>query len=151
MVQPKTYGLTRDGKGVLWDLLLYIPTVIALFGIGLGFWFSNRANWSYLLFFLAFFFLFAGANRILSGRLMLLPSSPLSLTVGRDQVTVGLRRGESVNLVKDVRFYPDLAGKSFGLSGMDLTGRRRQFVFHRGQFSDQELYRELRAALEIYK
>jgi hypothetical protein len=136
---------------MLWDLLLYVPTVIALFGIGLRLWFSPSPSWAYLLLFLGFFFFFAGANRILSGRLMLLPSSPLSLTIDREQMTVALRGGEQVALVKEVRFYPDYAGKSFGLAGMDLSGKRRQFVFYRGQFSDPAAYQELRAALAAYK
>ena len=151
MAQAKTYRLTQDRTGMLWDLLLYVPTVIALFGIGLRFWFGTNSSWAYLLFFLGFFFLFAGANRILSGRLMLLPSSPLSLTLEREQLIVELRGGDPVTLVKEARFYPDFAGKSFGLAGMDLSGKRRQFVFHRGQFSDQAAYQELRTVLAAYQ
>ena len=151
MAQPRTYRLTQDRNGMLWDLLLYVPTVIALFGIGLRLWFGPGPSWAYLLFFLGFFFFFAGANRILSGRLMLLPSSPQSLALDREQLTVELRGGEQVTLVKDVRFYPDYAGKSFGLAGMDLSGKRRQFVFYRGQFSDPTAYQELRTVLTAYK
>lgn len=147
----QAYRLMQDRKGMVWDLLLYVPTVLALFGIGAKLWFGANPNWSYLLVFLGFFFLFAGANRILSGRLLLLPSSPLSLALDKERVSVELRRGEQVDLVKEVRFYPDFAGKSFGLSGMDLSGKRRQFVFHRGQFSDQETYQAVRTALAVYK
>jgi hypothetical protein len=151
MAQARTYRLVQDRKGMVWDLLLYIPTVAALFGIGLRLWYGTGSSWSYLLVFLGFFFLFAGANRILSGRLMLLPSSPLSLVFGQDEVAVELRGGDRISLVKNLRFYPDFAGKSFGLSGMDLAGKQRQFVFHRGQFGDPASYQELREALAAYK
>lgn len=134
-----------------WDLLLYVPTVTFLFATGLKLWFSSSQSWSYILFFMAFFFLFAGANRILSGRLMLFGASPVALSCDRDQVGLELRNGSRVELVKDVRYYADYAGKSFGLSGMDLSGRRRQFVFHRGQFSDPEAYRELIGRLALFK
>lgn len=151
MAQTQTYRLVPDRKGMVWDLLLYVPTVAALVGIGLRVWYGTGSSWAYLLLFLGFFFLFAGANRILSGRLMLLPSSPSSLVFGKDEIGVELRGGERISLVKQVRFYPDFAGKSFGLSGMDISGRQRQFVFHRGQFGDQTSYQELRAALAVYK
>lgn len=134
-----------------WDLLLYVPTVAFLFATGLKLWFSSSQSWSYLLFFMAFFFLFAGSNRILSGRLMLFGASPVALSCDRDRVGLELRNGSRVELVKDVRFYADYAGKSFGLSGMDLSGKRRQFVFHRGQFSDPEAYRELTGRLALFK
>lgn len=136
---------------MVWDLLLYVPTVGVLFMIGLRLWFGPEQNWAYLLFFMACFFLFAGANRILSSRMMLLPTSPRVLEVGKDSISLELKGGERVELVKEVRFFPDYAGKSFGLSGMDLSGKRRQFVFHRGQFPDDAAYRELRSALNVYK
>ncbi len=136
---------------MLWDLLLYVPTVIFLFATGLKLWFGPNQVWAYVLFFMGFFFTFAGVNRILSGRLMLLPSAPVALSHDRDQITVELRSGDRVSLVKEVRFYSDYAGKSFGLSGMDLSGKRRQYVFHRGQFTDTERYRELLGALSVFK
>ena len=64
---------------MMWDLLLYVPTVLALFAIGLKLWFGPTQTWAYVLFFMASFFLFAGANRVLSGRLMLLPSAPCAI------------------------------------------------------------------------
>ncbi len=135
-----------------WDLLLYIPTVVFLFATGLKLWFSSSyQNWSYLLFFMAFFFLFAGASRVLSGRLMLFGSSPVAISCDREQISLELRNGNRVDLVKDVRFFSDYAGKSFGLTGMDLSGRRRQFVFHRGQFPDAEAYRNLLDRLAVFK
>lgn len=151
MAAPVSYRLSQDRKGMLWDLLLYVPTVVFLFATGLKLWFSSSQSWSYVLFFMAFFFLFAGSNRILSGRLMLFGSSPVSIACDREQISLELRNGSRVDLVKDVRFFPDYAGKSFGLAGMDLSGRRRQFVFHRGQFPDAEAYRQLLDRLALFK
>ncbi len=151
MAKEASYSLIQDQKGMMWDALLYIPTVIALFSIGMKLWFSPNQTWAYILFFMATFFLLIGANRILSSRLMLLPSSPVGLEVTRQQVTVVLRNGERVALVKDVRYYPDYAGKSFGLSGMDVSGKKRQFVFHRGQFADPAQFEDLRSLLSVYK
>lgn len=151
MKDSEHYSLVQDRRGMVWDLLLYVPTVLALFAIGLKLWFSPNQTWAYVLFFMSCFFLFAGANRILSGRLMLLPSSPCALSFSREQLTLELKSGERVDLVKNVRFFPDYAGKSFGLSGMDLAGKQRQFVLHRGQFGDQAAYQRLRAALDVFK
>lgn len=151
MAKSETYALARDNKGVMWDLLLYVPTVIFLFSIGLKLWYGPNKSWSYLLFFMASFFFIAGANRILSSRLMLMPSSPRSLEVAKEAVTVGLTSGSKVQLVKDLRYFPDYAGKSFGLTGMDLSGQKRQFVFHKGQFSDEGVFRDLRSLLAVYK
>jgi hypothetical protein len=66
-------------------------------------------------------------------------------------LTVELKGGERVDLVKNVRFFPDYAGKSFGLSGMDLAGKQRQFVLHRGQFADPAAFQRLREALASFK
>lgn len=151
MADSERYDLSRDRRGMLWDLALYVPTVAVLFLIGARLWFGPNQTWSYLLFFMACFFLFAGANRILSSRLMVLPSAPQALEVGKDRISLELKSGERVELVKEVRFFPDYAGKSFGLSGMDLSGKRRQFVFHRGQFHDDSAYQGLRSALNVYK
>lgn len=145
------YRLVQDRKGMVWDLLLYVPTVFALSAIGLKLWFSPNQTWAYVLFFMACFFFLVGVNRILSGRLMLLAASPCALSFGRDRLALELKSGERVDLVKNVRFYPDYAGKSFGLSGMDLSGKQRQFVLHRGQFADPAEYQQLRDALLIYK
>ena len=64
---------------------------------------------------------------------------------------LGLRSGEYISLVKDVRFYIDTQGKSFGLSGKDMLGRPQQHVFHRGQFADEKVYHEAVLALQPYK
>lgn len=151
MAEPSRFTLIQDRKGLIWDLLLYVPTVVFLFLIGLKLWYSPDQVWSYVLFFMASFFFITVANRILATRLMLLPSAIVALEVARQQVTLTLRNGQRVDLVKNVRFYTDYAGKSFGLSGMDLLGKRRQFVLHRGQFSQQNQYNDLRALLNVYR
>jgi hypothetical protein len=70
--------------GVLWDALLYVPTVSALGLFAVSSWYDDKAAVAYLLGFLACFFLIAGANRILTTRLMLLPSAPVAIEVGSD-------------------------------------------------------------------
>jgi len=147
----KKYSLIKDRKGLIWDALLYVPTVIALLSIGIKFWYGPNQNWAYVLFFMSSFFFIVGANRILSSRLMLLPNSPVGLEVGKSQVSVQLKSERKVDLIKNVKFFPDYAGKSFGLTGMDLAGKRRQFVLHRGQFDSEGEFKDLRALLNIYK
>lgn len=151
MKDGERFTLVQDRRGMMWDLLLYVPTVFALFAIGLKLWYSPSQSWAYVLFFMACFFLFAGANRILSGRLMLLPGAPCALYFSRERLTLELKNGERVDLVKNLRFFPDYAGKSFGLSGMDLAGKQRQFVMHRGQFAGAAEYQRLRDALGAFK
>lgn len=152
MVVKKQYqvSLVQDKTGMYWDLALYVPTVIFLVSISLKMWFSADKNWSYLLMFLASFFLIAGANRILKSRMMLVSSAPISIDVDKQRVLCGLRSGEQVELVKAVRYYPDFAGKSFAISGLDLNGNKCQYVFHRGQFEDENEYKDLREFLRIY-
>ncbi len=145
-----TCQLRQDRKGMMWDLLLYVPTVIFLVSLGAKLWFGSNQTWSYLLVFLASYFAIAGANRIFSTRLMLLPTSPVSLSVDKKQVTVNLRNGKTVDLVKNVRYFSDYAGKSFGLTGMDLEGKRRQYVMHKGQFSDDVQYQKLVSLLRVF-
>lgn len=151
MRDGERFDLVQDRRGLVWDLLLYVPTVLALFAIGLKLWYGPNQTWAYVLFFMSCFFLFAGANRVLSGRLMLLSSAPCALRFSREQLAVELKGGERVDLVKNVRFFPDYAGKSFGLSGMDLAGKQRQFVLYRGQFADPAAYQRLRDALSVFK
>ena len=134
-----------------WDLLLYVPTVIALLSIGAKLWYGPDQTWAYLLFFMASFFFFTGANRILGGRMMLLPGAPTAIEVGKQQVSLMLKSGQQVDLVKNVRYFADYAGKSFGLAGMDVNGRKRQFVLHRGQFASVSTYNDLRGLLNVYK
>lgn len=124
----------------MWDLLLYIPTVVALSSMAVKFWFADDVNLAYLFVFLASFFCIAGANRVLKTRLMLLPSSPVAIEMGEQTARLLLRNGERAELLKDLRYFPDYSGRTFGLTGMDGNGRRIQFVFHKGQFSTADEY-----------
>jgi len=151
MAADKRYDLIQDRRGMTWDLLLYVPTVIALLSIGIKLWFGPEQNWAYILFFMATFFFLSGANRILGGRLILLPGAPAAIEIGKQQVTLILKSGQRVDLVKDVRYFSDYAGKSFGLSGMDTSGKKRQFVLYRGQFASDSHFNDLRSHLGVYK
>jgi hypothetical protein len=141
------FELIQDKKGMVWDVLLYIPTVTALFSMSATFWFKDDFNVAYLLLFLGCYFLYAGVNRIMTTRMMIWPSAPVSIDVDRDKVGFALRNGKRVEILKDLRYYPDYSGKTFGLSGMDGTGKRLQFVFHKGQFADDKLYQAAQKAL----
>ena len=141
-------NLVADKKGVIWDLLLYVPTVFFLALIATKFWYEDSKDFAYLLAFLASFFALAGTNRILKTRLMAVGSSPVCLETGPDFAKVGLKSGSSIDLLKEVKRYGDYAGKSFGLSGLDGTGRRQQFVFHRAQFVTDEEYRAIQKSLD---
>ena len=145
------HTLQQDRQGVVWDLLLYVPTVVVLGLLGLKLGYGENPSVAYILYFMASFFFIAGANRILKTRLMWLPTSPIAIDVSHQQVRLELRNGEQVQLVKDVRYYSDTQGKSIGLSGKDVMGQARQFVFHRGQFQDAARFKEVREALGVYK
>jgi hypothetical protein len=148
-VKSETFELGRDTKGVTWDALMYVPTVAGL-GIGASiFWYGQNQGLAYLLFFLACFFFYQGVHRVL-GRLMLLPTSPVKLDISKQRILLTLRNGETVELVKDLRYFSDHAGKSFGLTGMDMTGAKRQYVFHRGQFADATAYGKAGASLKVF-
>lgn len=149
MAKSEMFELSQDRKGVTWDVLMYVPTVVGL-GIGaLMFWYDKNQGLAYLLFFLACFFLFQGVHRIL-GRMLVLPQSPVSLDVSRQRVSLALRNGEVVELVKNVRYFSDHAGKSFGLTGMDMMGSKRQYVFHKGQFADVVAFGRVADALKVF-
>ena len=141
--------LAPDRRGIVWDLLLYVPTVGFLWLYGLRFWYAGEKTWlGYALLFLGFFFLFAGAHRI-AGRLLLTGTSPVAIEVTKRAVKVRLKAGETISLLRDVRFYPDAADRSFGLSGIDGTGRRHQFVIHRNQLGEQ--WEAVKKALEPFR
>jgi hypothetical protein len=106
--------------------------------------------WSYLLVFLGSFFFIVGLNRVLS-RMMVLPSAPVAIEIDKQGVYLNLRDDQRITLVKDVRFYPDFSGKSFGLSGVDLTGKRHQYVFHKGQYPSQAEFDEIKSLLNVYR
>jgi len=141
------FDLIQDRKGMMWDLLLYVPTVTALLSMAAKFWFGDDINLAYLLLFLGSFFFIAGANRILKTRLMILPSAPVAIEIDKQATKFVLRSGKNVEIVKDQRYYPDYAGKSFGLAGMDSSGQRLQFVFHKGQFPSAKIYQAAQSAL----
>lgn len=135
MAVDTRYTLHQDKQGLIWDLMLYVPTVTALLAIASGVWFQGNENLTFLLLFMASFFCIAGANRILKTRLMLLPRSPIAIEVGAgNTVTLFLRNGGRQQLLKDVKVFKDFSGKTFGLTGIDGRGKRLQFVFHKGQF-----------------
>ena len=133
---------------MVWDFLLYVPTVIALLSMVAKFWYSGDVSLAYLFSFLASFFLIVGANRILKTRLMLLPTAPIAIEIGKPVTQIIMRNGEQVELVKDVRIYADYSGRSFGLAGLDKLGQRMQFVFHKGQFSSIKDYQAIQEMLK---
>jgi hypothetical protein len=145
---PRIFELHPDQKGAVWDLLLYVPTVVALASVAAKLWFGDNRAYAYVLSFLASFFFFVGANRILKTRLMLLPSAPRGLAIDGDCVSVMLRGGARADLVKEQKVYADMAGRSFGVSGLNREGRRLQFVFHRGQFADAAAFGAVQEALK---
>ena len=128
------YTLCRDYRGMYWDALLYVPTVSALAVFAASSWYDGKTSMAYLLGFLACFFLIAGANRILTTRLMWLPSAPVAIETRPNAADLILKSGDVVKLRSDLKLYRDRSGRSFGLTGVSEQGSRRQFVFHRGQF-----------------
>lgn len=141
------FELIKDRKGLIWDVMLYVPTVTALLGLSAYFWFSGKAGYSYLMLFLSTFFFLTGAARIVKTRLMVWPTAPISLEIDDSKVGMALRNGNRIEILKDIRYYPDYSGRTFGLSGMDGTGKRLQFVFHKGQFADDNTYQQAVKAL----
>lgn len=137
MSDLKKFNLVPDRKGVVWDLLLYVPTVIALASIATSFWFSDDHSLGYLFYFMTCFFLIAGVNRIFKTRLMLFPSAAVSISVDEQRIGLEQKNGAQINLIKNIRYYSDYAGKSFGISGLDGSGKQLQFVFLKGQFATE--------------
>jgi hypothetical protein len=149
VAKSERYQLSSDTQGVIWDVLMYVPTVAGLAAGAFIFWYKPNHGLSYLLLFLACFFLYQGVHRIL-GRMALLPNAPVALDVSKQRVLLELRNGTKVELVKNLRYFNDYAGKSFALSGMDSSGAKRQFVFHRGQFADQNEYTKIGGTLKAF-
>ena len=135
---------------MVWDLLLYIPTVIALASIGASFWYGDQQSMGYLFFFLTCFFFIAGFNRVFKTRLMLLPSAPVGVEIEAQTAGLILKNGSRIDLMKNIRYYPDYSGKTFGLSGLDGMGKQLQFVFHKGQFASVEEYETARSLLKAH-
>ncbi len=149
-IKEKRCVLHQDKNGMWWDLALYVPTVVFLLSIAFKLWYSSNQDWTYILLFAATYFFIAGVNRILKVRLMILPTSPIVFDVNKQRILLELRGKDKVELVKNVRYYADFVGKSFAISGMDLLGRKKQYVFSRGQFADDTEFSELRDFLKIY-
>ncbi|MDQ6990353.1 MAG: hypothetical protein Q9M11_01300 [Mariprofundaceae bacterium] len=142
--------LNKDTSGVIWDLILYVPTVGFLLLIGLRYWFSDDSVlMGEGLMFLGFFFFMVAANRI-SKRLLLMPSSPVGLDIQKEHIAMVLKNGEKRLLMRDIRYFSDKAGKSFGLTGTDERGSKQQYVFHKGQFSEDH-FNQVSKALAFYK
>ncbi len=133
---------------MLWDLLLYVPTVTALGVFAFSTFYDGKVPVAYLLGFLACFFLIAGANRILTTRLMLLPNAPVALVVGAHAVDLVLRNGSTIGLRSALKLYRDKPPRSFGLAGLDELGRRHQFIFHRGQFGGDDEFQAVMGGIE---
>lgn len=148
MTDALKFDLVPDRQGMLWDLLLYIPTIIALATISISLWYDDDHNTAYLFFFLTCFFFIAGFNRVFKTRLMLLPTSPVSLAVGKQTWDLVQKNGTRVSLTKNLKYFSDYAGKSFGISGMDVAGKQLQFVFHKGQFASVEKFASAQDALK---
>jgi hypothetical protein len=151
MAKTTEFTLAQDKKGVVWDLLLYIPTLIVLILIASQLWYNDNENFTYLLVFLTTIIFLIGFDRIAKTRLMILPNAPVGLSVSKQSVTVQLKSGNTIELVKDVRFFTDFAGKSFGLTGIDLTGTKKQFVFHKGQFALLDDFENAKSLLRGFK
>ena len=147
MSARQIFELRPDRKGATWDLLLYVPTVALLASMAAALWFSQSQSLAYLMAFLASFFLIVGANRVLKTRLMLLPAAPVGIVVDGDCISIRQRDGATTDLVKNPRVYADLAGRSFGLAGLNREGQRLQFVFHRGQFRDEAAFAAARESI----
>lgn len=151
MAAKSRFELVKDKKGAAWDFALYVPTVIALISVATKLWYSDNQNFTYIIVFLTTFIALIGFNRIAKSRLMLIGSSPIAVDVGRNSVNIELRSGSRTELVKEVRFFSDFAGKSFGLTGIDLTGKKASFVFHKGQFESDSAFNDVKALLRVFK
>jgi hypothetical protein len=143
--------LRPDKTGTLWDLALYVPTVGVLLLWGLKLWYAGGdEQWiGYALMFLGFFFMMVGGGRVMR-RLLIHPQAPISLDINRERVRMKLKGGQYASLMKDIRFFADQAGKSFGLTGKDTMGTKRQYVFHRKQFTEEDFMAVIKA-LDKYK
>jgi len=142
--------LRADKAGMIWDLLLYVPTVGFLLLIGLRYWYAGDEQvLGEVLMFLGFFFLMVGGGRVLR-RLLLMPSAPVALDVSQERIALKLKNNEQRLLMRDIRFFSDKAGKSFGLTGVDERGAKQQYVFHKGQFSE-DVFIAVSKALAFYK
>jgi len=143
--------LHPDKSGMVWDLVLYVPTVGFLLLWGVKLWYAGGDQlWvGYALMFLGSFFAIVGGGRVMR-RLLIHPRAPVALDITRERVRMPLKNGQSTSLIKDIRFFSDHAGKSFGLTGTDATGNKQQHVFHRKQFNEDDFLAVVKA-LDQYK
>ncbi len=148
MNEAVKFDLVQDFKGMVWDMLLYIPTVAVLASLAAKFWYGDEEYLAYLLYFLTCFFAIVGFNRIFKTRLMLLPSAPISVKIDNQAVALLQKNGAQIDIVKKIRFYADFSGRSFGVSGLNGEGKQLQFVFHKGQFATESQYSAVREALK---
>ena len=142
------YTLCRDYYGMLWDALLYVPTVSALGVFAVSSFYGDKVPVAYLLGFLACFFLIAGANRILTTRLMWLPTAPVAIETGPNAADLILKSGEVIRLRRDLKLFRERSGRTFGLTGLNEQGKRCQFVFHRGQFRQDSDFQAVMNSLD---
>ncbi len=151
MAKSESYVLVPDKRGAIWDAVLYVPVIAILVLMALQFWYGPYQYVSYALVFSATYIALIGFNRVAGTRLLISSKAPLSLAVEKKRISVKVKNGDSIELVSDVRYFPDYAGKSFGLTGMDMSGKKRQFVFHRGQFESEAVFKDIRSHLAVYK
>src|SRR5208283_3701350 len=111
-------------------------------------WYDDKVPVAYLLGFLACFFLIAGANRILTTRLMVLPTAPVAIESRANGADLVLKSGDVVKLRLDLKLFREKSGRTFGLTGINDMGKRCQYVFHRGQFKDDSEFKAVMDALE---
>ncbi|MDX8398185.1 MAG: hypothetical protein R8K49_07705 [Mariprofundaceae bacterium] len=142
--------LHADKTGIIWDLLLYVPTVGFLLLIGLRYWYGGDEQvLAQVLMFLGFFFFMVGGGRVLR-RLLLMPSVPVAVEITLQHVALELKNGQHRLLMRDIRYFADKAGKSFGLTGTDERGSKQQYIFHKGQFTEEDFI-AITKALDFYK
>ncbi len=105
---------------------------------------------AYLLWFMACFFAIAGSRRVM-GRLLLLSKTPVAIEVDKKRyVSIFFKGGTHILLMRDLRYFKDFAGKSFALTGLDSTGKKWQFVFHKGQFKTESVFSQVVRVLEAF-
>lgn len=151
MAKVESFTLHPDTKGAIWDAVLYVPVVALLVLMALQFWYGKYQYVSYMLVFSASYISLIGVNRIFKSRLIMGLNAPKWLELSKKNVVVATNSGERIELVNELRYFPDNAGKSFGLVGLDMAGKKRQFVFHKGQFALESEFKDLKSRLAIFK
>ena len=102
-------SLRADKAGIVWDLILYVPTVGFLLLIGLRYWYvGDEQLLGQALVFLGFFFFMVGGGRVLR-RLLWMPSVPVAMDISKERVALKLKNEEQRLLMRDIRFFADHA------------------------------------------